>query len=193
MFHWLSGTARRNRRIVVDALYGEIVAAARQPRFYSEWQVADTPLGRFEMLSLHLFLFLHRLRSGKDDLREVAQEVTDQFFTDVDHSLRELGIGDLGVPKRMKKLARMFYGRLSAYGEAIDAGDVEALAAALKRNIAPEREAWNEAEVLAAYVLEAYRALAEQSDSDILAGHLRFTASSEIAESADRKRSGKVQ
>ena len=83
----------------------------------------DTPLGRYEMLALHMFLFLHRMRGEVGTAAAVAQEVTDTFFLDVDHSLRELGIGDVGVPKRVKKLARMFYGRAAAYGEALDAGD----------------------------------------------------------------------
>jgi len=174
MFQWLFGAERRGRRLVVDALYAEIVAAARRPMLYSEWQVPDTPLGRFEMLSLHLFLFLRRLRDENGPQKEIAQEVTDYFFRDVDHSLRELGVGDLGVPKRMKKLARMFYGRLASYGAAVDAGDAEALAAALKRNIAPERAVWNEAVELATYVLAAHESLARLADTELLAGKLRF-------------------
>ncbi|WP_309086106.1 ubiquinol-cytochrome C chaperone family protein [Chelativorans sp.] len=176
MFQWPFSAQRRTRRVVVDALYGEIVAAARRPRFYSAWQVPDTPLGRFEMLSLHLFLILHRLREEKGPSRDLAQELTDQFFLDVDHSLRELGIGDLGVPKRMKKLARMFYGRLSSYGQAVDAGDQAALAEALRRNIAPERAVWSEAAALSAYVMEAHHALAAHAADEFLAGKLRFAA-----------------
>jgi len=174
MFQLPFGAQRRARRLVVDALYEEIVAAARRPQFYSDWQVPDTPLGRFEMLSLHLFLFLHRLRDEKGSLRDVAQEVTDHFFREVDHSLRELGIGDMGVPKRMKKLARMFYGRLNAYGQAVDAADEAALAEALKRNIAPDRAVWNEAAALAAYVLGANGDLMELSAEELLSGKLRF-------------------
>ena len=101
----------------------QIVAAARQPVFYADWDVPDTPLGRFEMMSLHMFLVLHRLRGETGAAREVAQDLTDAFFADVDHSMRELGIGDVGVPKRMKKLARMFYGRAAAYGDAVERGD----------------------------------------------------------------------
>ncbi len=71
----------------------------------------------------------------------------------MDHSLRELGIGDQGVPKRMKKLARMFYGRVAAYGEALDADDPAALAAALTRNIRPDLEFWPHARYLSEYVL----------------------------------------
>jgi len=174
MFQWPFGAQRRARRLVVDALYGEIVAAARRPQLYSDWQVPDTPLGRFEMLSLHLFLFLHRLRGEKGGLRDVAQDVTDHFFREVDHSLRELGIGDMGVPKRMKKLARMFYGRLAAYGQAVEAADGVVLAEALKRNIAPDRAVWNEAAALAAYVLDAHREMAGLSVEELLSGKLRF-------------------
>lgn len=174
MFQWLSGAARRDRRLIVDALYEQIVAAARRPGLYSAWRVPDTPLGRFEMLALHVFLFLHRLRGEEGALREVAQELTDQFFLEVDHSLRELGIGDLGVPKRMKKLARMFYGRLAAYGEAVDGPDRPALAAALKRNIAPDRAVWEEADDLASYVMDAHAVLAGIAGGDLLAGRVTF-------------------
>lgn len=174
MFQWLSGSRRRARRETVDLLYGEIVAAARRPPLYEDWHVPDTPLGRFEMLSVHLFLFLHRLRDENGVSRDVAQEMTDWFFRDVDHSLRELGVGDLGVPKRMKKLARMFYGRLAAYSESVDADNQATLAEALKRNIAPEREVWHEASQLAAYVLTAHAALADTSEETMLSGRLRF-------------------
>ncbi len=150
------------------------MAASRQPVFYSEWGVPDTPLGRFEMIALHLFLFLHRLRGGDGALRSVAQDVTDTFFTDVDHSLRELGIGDIGVPKRMKKLAQMFYGRADAYGRAVDAEDREALEAALCRNVRPEADNWPAAVDLSVYVMSADRMLALLDQNALLAGEVRF-------------------
>ncbi|WP_011580482.1 MULTISPECIES: ubiquinol-cytochrome C chaperone family protein [Chelativorans] len=174
MFQWPFGAQRRARQRVVEALYGEIVAAARRPRLYSELQVPDTPLGRFEMLSLHLFLLLHRLRGETGVLADLAQELTDYFFREVDHSLRELGIGDLGVPKRIKKLARMFYGRLSAYGQAVDAGNEAELAGALRRNIMPDRAVWDESAVLAAYMLEACHVLSGLANEELLAGKLTF-------------------
>ncbi|WP_274424026.1 ubiquinol-cytochrome C chaperone family protein [Chelativorans sp. YIM 93263] len=174
MFQWLSGSRRRARLETVDALYEQIVAAARRAHFYSEWKVPDTPLGRFEVLSLHLFLFLHRLRGEEGALRDIAQEVTDTFFREVDHSLRELGVGDLGVPKRMKKLARMFYGRLASYGEAVEAGDRVALSAAVQRNIVPDRAVWDEASELAEYLLKANAELAKVGEDALLAGNLYF-------------------
>ena len=174
MLNKLFGRARSSHRATVDAIYGQIVAAARQTALYGEWDVPDTPLGRYEMVSLHVFLFLHRLQPEGQAAREVAQEVTDEFFRDIEHSLRELGIGDMGVPKRMKKLARMFYGRAGSYGAAIDAGDAGELAAALKRNIMPAAPEWPAAGALADYVLAANRKLAETPTDNILAGGVNF-------------------
>jgi cytochrome b pre-mRNA-processing protein 3 len=176
MLSRLFGRRRNSNRDVVDSLYAGIVAAARQPAFYSHWKVPDTPLGRFEMLSLHMFLFLHRCRRDEAALRDLAQQLTDDFFTEVDHSLRELGIGDMGVPKRMKKLAKMFYGRAQSYGAALDAADGSALSAALARNIRPETPEWPEVALLATYVMEANSALAAQSVEEIAAGRVEFPA-----------------
>ena len=161
---------------VTDALYEAIVAAARQPHLYSAWEVPDTPLGRYEMVSLHVFLFLERARGHAGALADLAQELTDAFFKDMDHSLRELGVGDLGVPKRMKKLARMFYGRAESYRAALAAGDREALAAALARNVRPQRPDWPQAADLAAYAAGASAALAAQPDEALLAGRIAFPA-----------------
>lgn len=174
MFKSIMSFGRQHNRQVTDALYAEIVAAARQPHFYSAWQVPDTPLGRYEMLSLHMFLFLERARAAPTVLGDLAQELTDGFFTDMDHSLRELGIGDLGVPKRMKKLAKMFYGRAEAYRSALAAGDAAALAAALARNIWPQEPQWPHAAALAAYAQAASAALAAQHDEALLAGRIAF-------------------
>ena len=174
MFQRLFRREPKANRAITEALYGQIVAAARQPVFYSHWNVPDTPLGRFEMVSLHMFLFQHRLR-GLDGVEgEIAQVLIDEFFMDVDHSLRELGISDVGVPKRMKKLAKMFYGRTAAYTEALDAGDRDALAAALTRNVRPDVAEWPQAAALGDYVVEASARLAAQDTAAIAAGRLDF-------------------
>ena len=173
MFKSILGFGRQSNTEVIDALYGQIVAAARQPAFYAEWDVPDSPLGRYEMLSVHMFLFLERAR-GSQGLAEVSQELTDEFFKDVEHSLRELGIGDLGVPKRMKKLARMFYGRAEAYRTALAAPDDAELAAALARNVTPADEGWAHAAELAAYMRRALAHLAAQGEDALLRGQLSF-------------------
>jgi cytochrome b pre-mRNA-processing protein 3 len=174
MFKRIFGVGRAANRKITDGLYEQIVAAARQPALYADWGVPDTPLGRFEMVALHMFLVLHRLRGEAGAARDVAQDLTDTFFTDVEHSIRELGIGDLGVPKRMKKLSRMFYGRAVSYGDAVDRGDSVALAAALGRNVRPDDKSWGEAASLGDYALAAHRGLAAQGLSALTAGHIGF-------------------
>jgi cytochrome b pre-mRNA-processing protein 3 len=181
MFKRLFGRERNANRAIAAALYDSIVAAARQEHFYSDWQVPDMPLGRFEMLSLHMFLFQRRMRS-EGPSRDIAQVLIDDFFQDVDHSLRELGIGDTGVPKRMKKLAKMYFGRTAAYSEALDLGDLEALSAALTRNVRPDAGEWPEARLLAEYVMEADRGLAAQSDEAICAGSVTYPSAGKIPE-----------
>ncbi|WP_157014654.1 ubiquinol-cytochrome C chaperone family protein [Mesorhizobium xinjiangense] len=178
MFKKLFGLGRNANQPIIDALYGDIVAAARQPELYAAWQVPDTPLGRFEMLSLHMFLFLHRVKGEEGQVRDLAQDLTDRFFAEVDDSLRALGIGDMGIPKRMKKLARMFYGRTASYGGAVDAGDVTALGEALRRNVMPESADWPQSEALARYTLEASEALNRQPVEDFLQGRLAFPTAS---------------
>lgn len=176
MFKHLFGSERRKNRAIADVIYEQIVAAARQPVPYSAWHVPDTPLGRFEMLSLHVFLVLHRLKGEGAAADALGQELTDGFFQDVDHSLRELGIGDMGVPKRMKRLARMFYGRAGSYGAAIDTGDIDALAAALARNVRPDETSWPEAQPLAAHVMALNARLREQPLPALLSGTVDLPA-----------------
>ncbi|MGF9562315.1 ubiquinol-cytochrome C chaperone family protein [Neorhizobium sp. JUb45] len=139
MFFGLFGKNNQNRAIV-DRQYATLTAAARDPYFYTDLGVPDTVMGRFEMLSIVMILFFRRTRTSPRSGQEIAQEIVDAFFQDIDHSIRELGIGDQGVPKRMKKLAGMFYGRLEAYAAALDAKDETALAEALRRNIYPETQ-----------------------------------------------------
>ncbi|MBZ9993225.1 ubiquinol-cytochrome C chaperone family protein [Mesorhizobium sp. BH1-1-4] len=174
MFQRLFGRERHANRAITEALYAQIVAAARQTVFYSHWNVPDTPLGRFEMLSLHMFLVQHRLRGEEGAAQEVAQVLIDEFFLDVDHSLRELGIGDVGVPKRMKKLAKMFYGRTAAYDDALERSDHDGLTAALARNVRPDAGAWPEASRLAFYVADVCRQLSAQPIESIVAGTVAF-------------------
>jgi cytochrome b pre-mRNA-processing protein 3 len=168
------------RKAVIERAYDQIVAAARQPVLYADWGVPDTPLGRYEMVGLHLFLVLHRLRGHDGAAGALAQELTDAFFADLDHSIRELGVGDLGVPKRMKKLARMFYGRATAYGEAVEKGDEAGLAEALARNVRPGETGWKEAADLGRYALAVHRRLAAEPLADIVAGELAFPAAGPV-------------
>jgi cytochrome b pre-mRNA-processing protein 3 len=162
-----------NNQKIVDALYEAIVAAARQPYFYSDFGVADTPLGRFEVLSAHMALVLRASRTAGQPVKDVVQVLNEEFFKDVDHSLRELGIGDAGVPKRMKKLVSMFYGRVDAYVAAIDANDTDALAQALQRNVAPDGRL-DDAAGFAKYLIATAKSVEQQMPDSFLKGELRF-------------------
>ncbi len=159
----------------IDALYEVIVAAARQPIFYLTYGVADTPLGRFEVLSAHMAVILRASRTADPRVKDIVQVLTEEFFKDVDHSLRELGIGDAGVPKRMKKLISNFYGRLETYVSAIDANDKDALANALERNMAPDA-ALKDAGAFANYIMSAAKSVEKQMPGPFLEGKLSFTS-----------------
>ncbi|MGC4023926.1 MAG: ubiquinol-cytochrome C chaperone family protein [Mesorhizobium sp.] len=182
MFQRFFNRERESNREVTGALYAAIVAAARQPHFYSAWNVPDTPLGRFEMISLHMILAMRRLMNGAQAEKDIAQELTDTFFTEVDHSLRELGIGDVGVPKRMKKLAKMFYGRAGSYGAALDGNDAPTLAVALARNVVPGQPDWAFGGALARYALQADALLRMEGEAEVLAGRLRFPVADSMGE-----------
>lgn len=172
MFARLFSKNRNALQASEDGLYAAIVAAARQSAFYAHWGVGDTPLGRFEMLALHMVLVLRRLDGAGPQAKALAQGLTDGFFQDVDHSLRELGIGDKGVPRRMKTLSQMFFGRAVAYGNALGEGSEAALAEALTRNVWPEGH--GNAQALAAYMLASAKNLAGQPDAMLLAGQCAF-------------------
>src|SRR3954471_23955698 len=98
--------------------YSSIVAQSRQERFYADWGVPDTVTGRFDMISLHLALVLRRLK-GEPQAKEFGQALVDLFFRDMDRSLRELGVTDLGVPNKVKKMGNVLYGLVGVLGEAL--------------------------------------------------------------------------
>lgn len=125
---------RSENRAVIESLYAELVAASRQPVLFTDLGMSDTFEGRFDGLTLHAALVLRRLNALAAPGPEMAQDLVDAVFRHFDRTLREMGVGDTTVPKRMKTLAEAFLGRSSAYDEALCEGH-EALAAALKRNI----------------------------------------------------------
>ena len=122
------------RRTTIAALYKRIAMASRTPGLYAALGIPDTLEGRFEALSLHMVLALRALRELPPPADEVAKDLTDAFFRDMDASLREMGVGDTVVPKRMKKIAESFYGRAQAYDAPLNGSDEAGLALALGRN-----------------------------------------------------------
>lgn len=162
---------RNNNQIIVVRQYELLTSAARHPVFYTDYEVPDTVMGRFELLSVVMILFFRRTRSSVTSGQELAQEIVDAFFEDIDYSIRELGIGDNSVPKRMKKLAGMFYGRLESYASAMDGNDRVALAAALRRNIYPKAEEGAASmAALADWMMTAEAHLAAVAEAEIATG-----------------------
>ncbi len=163
---------RSARPDTISALYGMIVAQARLPVFYRDYAVPDTVNGRFELIILHLALLLDRL-SADEALRPLGQELFDHFCRDMDHNLREMGIGDLAVPKHMRRVGEAFYGRAQAYRAGLEEGDGKALVGALVRNIYAGSAAAPAAR-LAAYTREAVRELGAQDSGELAAARVRF-------------------
>jgi cytochrome b pre-mRNA-processing protein 3 len=167
---------RRNVRQqdTISTLYGTIVAQARLPCFYREYGVADTINGRFDLLVLHLATILDRLAEDPQ-LRNIGQALFDRFCQDMDHNLREMGIGDLSVPKEMQRIGEAFYGRAQAYRSALAAHGEEALVEALTRNIYGGTSLAPAAPVrLAAYIREAVLDVWAQQPADLMAGKLHM-------------------
>ncbi len=163
---------RRNERPdTISSLYGMIVAQARLPAFSRDFAVADTVNGRFDLLLLHLALVLHRVWDEPGG-REIGQMLFDRFCRDMDHNLREMGVGDMAVPREMKRIGEAFYGRAQAYQEALAGGD-DGLAATLTRNVYGG-QSQPPAGRLAAYMREAVRGLMAQEMAGLASGLVRF-------------------
>ncbi len=151
-------------------LYIAIVAQSRNPFFYSNLGVADSLDGRFELVVLHMFLLMQRLRQ-EDTIQseELLRNLSEALFDDMDRSLREMGVGDTGVSRRIRHMADAFYGRARAYEEALKEQDNSALQAALARNIyGGESPSGHNLVALAGYVRQAVELLAQQPTEKLL-------------------------
>jgi cytochrome b pre-mRNA-processing protein 3 len=165
------------RDSIFATLYGTIVTQARSPLFYRGYGVPDTVAGRLDMIVLHLVLFLRRLTHEPAIAQSLGQEVFDLFCQDMDDNFREMGVGDLAVPKEMRRVGEAYYGRAKAYEDALSAGDA-VLVEALARNIFGKSSPG--ARRLTAYMREAVQRLAAQSD--FARGKLHFPDPATIAE-----------
>jgi cytochrome b pre-mRNA-processing protein 3 len=175
---------RRNSQApTIHALYGAIVAQARSVAFYADYRVPDTVEGRFDLIVLHLVLLLNRLGRGAEGGRNLdqdllgqkllGQELFDAFCRDLDANLREMGVGDLAVPKRMQAFAEAFYGRQAAYLAALDAADERVFEKALARNIFPAGNDAGAAQ-LARYARAVVTRLDAQDDGALIRGEVVF-------------------
>jgi len=165
-------------RGTIEVIYGTIVTQVRDPVFYLNLGVPDTVDGRFDLLVVHLWMVLRRFRSAAG-LENVSQALFDHFCDDMDGNLREMGVGDLAVPKRMRAFGEAFYGRAAAYDIALEQG-AEPLARALSRNVL-NGQGMENALRLATYVGVAVANLAELDSASLTAATWTFP-SPEVAE-----------
>lgn len=157
-------------------LYGAAVRQARQPSFYATCAVPDTLDGRFDLIVLHVFMVMRGLKPLGEPGARLGQALLEVLFDDMDQNLREMGVGDLSVGKKVKVMARAFYGRSKAYGDAL-VPDAEStlLAAALARNVYGRTEPTPEQlSVLEAYVRRAAGLIETQASEAYLAGRIEF-------------------
>ncbi len=171
----LSFFSKKANTAHVYAIYSAIVAQSRQEKFYADWQVPDTVNGRFDMISLHLCLLFRRLKTGQESTRVFSQSVFDLFFNDMDQSLREMGAGDMAVPKRIQKMGELLYGMLDKLTSALDAQDEEALRLVLSRNVYDGEEP-HSLPNLVQYVRSLEADLNAVEIDDILTGRLQLKA-----------------
>jgi cytochrome b pre-mRNA-processing protein 3 len=162
-------------------LYGAIVAQARSVAFYSDYGVPDTLEGRFDLIVLHIVLVLARLDRDGSPVRWIGQKLFDVFCGDLDANLREMGTGDLAVPKRMRAFGEAFYGRQGAYLAALAAPDDRELENALARNIFRGVEGEG-AGRLARYARAASRDFADHDEDAVLRGEIAFPKPETIAD-----------
>jgi len=159
-----------------SALHDVIMEQSLLPEFYMSYGVPDTLDGRYEMFALHLSLLANRLA---DDAAyaDFSQELYDKCFRNIDKGLREAGIGDMSVPKHMKRMMKGFNGRVHAYSEGLTKGaSVKVLDAAIERNIygtlqSPKKE---HVRAMRAYIKMNAKALAAQPLNDMMNGSVTF-------------------
>jgi cytochrome b pre-mRNA-processing protein 3 len=163
---------RSRWRDQAEVVYAKAVAAARRPAFYADLGVPDTVDGRFDMIALHAFLVLRALRA--EPAAPFAQAFFDSMFDDMDRNLREMGAGDLGVGRRVKIMAKAFYGRIAAYDQGL-ASDEAALGDALRRNLY-RKATPTDAQVaaLCGYVRREAAAVGRIEPGRLMAGEIDF-------------------
>ncbi len=180
------GIFRKSTRVAPEhamQVYGEILKATRREGFFRDCRVPDSLDGRFDVLCIHAFLAMRRLKAiGSDEAADLSQALFDTMFQDLDAALRQIGVSDVRIGKEVKKMAKAFLGRVQAYDAALAAGDAEALSAALARNVyrGDAETACGEDDKrlvvsrLRRYMERADAALARRSDAAVLGGDLGF-------------------
>lgn len=175
-FFPLTPKGRASRKLA-KKLYAQSVERAREPVFYESYSVPDSFTGRFEMVTLHAGLLINRVRGEGKDGELLAQSIFDDMFLNMEMACRQSGIGDLSVPKHIKRMMKAVKGRALSYEDAANLG-IEELKAALAKNLyaTVEKSSDDVLSTIAAYVMECRNGLNNQSFADIQAGQIHFAA-----------------
>ena len=175
---------RRSRDEIAHKLFDTIVNQARTSFFYTDLQVADSVDGRFDMVTLHAYLVLRRLKADGVEAADLAQQLFDVMFDNFDENLREIGVGDIGIAGRIKKMASAFFGRVKAYDEGLDLPGNDGVMSALRRNLYRDVAVEDATlAVMAAYMRKQDTLLANQDSSALYAGKVEFLSPSTAANS----------
>jgi cytochrome b pre-mRNA-processing protein 3 len=175
---------RRSRnRELIERLNGEIMAASRQPAFFTSYGVADTVAGRFETLSLHAGLLIWRIETLPEPGPDLAQDLTDAVFRNIDIALREMGVGDVAMPKKMKVMAQGYLGRTVAYRTGLHEPETDVLARALARNVYGDEDLYESADCqrLARYTRRLHEAYDPLNLETIMAKPLPVVAALDVS------------
>ncbi|MEQ8389490.1 MAG: ubiquinol-cytochrome C chaperone family protein [Thalassospira sp.] len=171
MFGWLK--KKDCKQTAAFELYTAMVTQARQPDFYAKLGVPDTIEGRFDLILVHAFVLFRRLKTDNGD-RDLAQHIFDVMFADLDQNMREMGIGDVGILKRIRKMSESYHGRIVAYEEGVQSGAAE-LAAALDRNLFADTDVTDEQLMaMVGYVNDALASLDKQAILELQNGAVHF-------------------
>lgn len=155
-------------------LYETVVTQARKPAFYLDLGVPDTPDGRYDMIMVHAFLVMHRLKRDHDEATETTQALFDLMFEDMDKNLREMGAGDIGVSHRIKDMAKAFYGRIAVYENGLNEAP-GSLEAAIERNVFRKSESVDgQIKAMADYMRRQVAVLGGQITAHLLSGQIEF-------------------
>ena len=173
MFDWWRN--RRSQVATASEIYGAIVARARNPGFYRRCGVSDTPEGRYELIVLTMSLVLERLRQLPGAAIDLQRLIIEAFVTDMDDCMREMGVGDLTVPKKVKRAAAGLMERMDLYRSALAAADDSAIQAALEANIPAVASTPGAAALLAISIRADIKQLAGLTRSELSSGKLKFS------------------
>lgn len=173
VLHVLLGLTSRRR--IAYSIYQSAVIRAREPLFYNTFKVSDSLDGRFDMISIHVFLILHRLKGGSRAAQRLGQDIFDIMFSDMDRSLREIGVGDLSVGRKVRAMAEALNGRIANYDRGLH--HLASLEEALTRNLyRGQRPSDRILCCIAQYMRDVSIFLSQQDENAILKGNINWGA-----------------